>query len=538
MNRGTLAIFTMLMLAALGSLSCSRAEEASKAGAIDPATLPPVGTVDERFQSYNVEMIEVTGGRFWKPYKDLQEALKTAPKSAGAGGATPTGMSPSFYEQRPPIDLGNARLRKLAAALGPAYMRVSGTWANTTYFHDADTPAPAKPPAGFGGILTRAEWKGVLDFSKAVDAKLVSSFATGPGTRDAQGNWTPKEAQKILSYTKAQGGNIAAAEFMNEPTAAAMGGAPKGYDAAAYGRDLKVFRPFIKNAAPDLVLLGPGSVGEGVPLGNALTAGSMPFLKSEDLLAAAGPVFDAFSYHFYGAVSNRCASIGQGATTTAAAALSADWLSRTDTGEDFYQALRDRFEPGKPLWVTETADAACGGDAWASTFLDSFRYLDQLGRLAKKGVQVVIHNTLASSDYGLLDDNTMAPRPNYWAALLWHKLMGSTVLDAGPTTAPALHLYAQCLRGQAGGVAVLAINTDTSSAHNLNMRGPSERYTLSAEHLQDSTVRLNGSELKLGLDDALPQLNGTALNAGEVTLAPDTITFFAVPNANNSACRR
>ena len=363
MSRATLAIFTALMLAAFGGLSCSRAQEASKAGSVDPSTLPRTGTVDERFQSYNVEMIEITGGRFWKSYKDLGEALKAPPKSAG--GATPSGMDPSFYGQRPPVDLDNARLRKLAAALGPAYMRVSGTWANTTYFHDAPTPPPARPPAGFGGVLSRNEWKGVLDFSKAVDAKLVSSFATGPGTRDAQGNWTPKEAQKILSYTKGQGGSIAAAEFMNEPTAAAMGGAPKGYDAAAYGRDLKVFGPFIRKAAPDMIFLGPGSVGEGVPLGNALTAGSMPFLKSEDLLAAAGPVFDAFSYHFYGAVSNRCASIGQGATTTPEAALSPDWLSRTDKAEAFYQALHDRFEPGKPLWGTETADAACGGNSWA-----------------------------------------------------------------------------------------------------------------------------------------------------------------------------
>ncbi len=534
MSKRTLALFTLLMLTALGSLSCSRAQETSRTGSLDPATLPRLGTVDERFQSYNVEMIEVTGGRFWKPYKDLKEQLTVPPKSAG--GSTPSGIDPSFYEQRQPIDLNNERLRKLAAALGPAYMRVSGTWANTTYFHDADTPPPTKPPAGFGGVLTRPEWKGVLDFSKAVDAKLVSSFATGSGTRDAQGNWTPKEANKILAYTKAQGGSIAAAEFMNEPTAAAMGGAPKGYDAAAYGRDIKAFAPFIKKAAPDMVFLGPGSVGEGVPLGNALTAGSMPFLNSEDLLAAAGPAFDAFSYHFYGAVSNRCASIGQGATTTPEAALTADWLSRTDTAETFYQGLRDRFVPGKPLWVTETADAACGGNPWASTFLDSFRYLNQMGSLARKGVQVVIHNTLASSDYGLLDDNTLAPRPDYWAALLWRKLMGNTVLDTGTTPAPAVRIYAHCLRGQPGGVALLAINTDTA-AHNLDLRTPSDRYTLSAEHLQDSTVRLNGNELKLGPGDALPQMSGTSIDAGEVTLTPDTITFFAVPNANNDACR-
>jgi len=49
-------------------------------------------------------------------------------------------MNPNLYEYRPPIDLSNPRLRKLAAALGPAYLRVSGTWANTVYFHDFDTP--------------------------------------------------------------------------------------------------------------------------------------------------------------------------------------------------------------------------------------------------------------------------------------------------------------------------------------------------------------------------------------------------------------
>jgi hypothetical protein len=298
-----------------------------------------------------------------------------------------------------------------------------------------------------------------------------------------------------------------------------------------------IFRPFIKQAAPDMVFLGPGSVGEGVPLGNPLTAGSMPFLKSEDLLAAAGPVFDAFSYHFYGAVSERCASIGQGATTTSGAALSADWLSRTDTAEAFYRGLRDRFEPGKPLWVTETADAACGGNPWASTFLDSFRYLNQLGSLAKRGVQVVIHNTLVSSDYGLLDENSFSPRPNYWAALLWRKLMGAVVLDAGATPAPALHLYAHCLRTQPGGVALLAINTD-SSRHSLDMRSSSEGYTLSADRFEDSTVKLNGIALTLGALDALPQMKGEPLKAGGISLAPDTITFFAMANANKPACRQ
>lgn len=79
-------------------------------------------------------MLEVTGGKFWRAYGPELDAILQQPQSASArpGGDTPAGMDPRLYQYRPPIDLTNARLRKLANALAPAYMRVSGTWANTT----------------------------------------------------------------------------------------------------------------------------------------------------------------------------------------------------------------------------------------------------------------------------------------------------------------------------------------------------------------------------------------------------------------------
>jgi hypothetical protein len=40
----------------------------------------------------------------------------------------------------PPINLYKKKLRTLASALGPISIRVSGTWANTTYFQDDDEP--------------------------------------------------------------------------------------------------------------------------------------------------------------------------------------------------------------------------------------------------------------------------------------------------------------------------------------------------------------------------------------------------------------
>ena len=162
------------------------------------------------------------------------------------------------------------------------------------------------------------------------------------------------------------------------------------------------------------------------------------------------------------------------------------------------------FAPNKPIWLTETAQAACGGDRWAATFLDTFRYLDQLGRLAKAGIHVVMHNTLAASDYGLLNENNFAPRPNYWAALLWHRLMGTTVLESGVPGRAGLHLYAHCLKGTPGGVSVLVLNTDRNAAATLILANASERYTLDAAKLDDQTLRLNGHALALGANDELP----------------------------------
>jgi hypothetical protein len=121
-------------------------------------------------------------------------------------------MDPSLYRYRAPIDLSNPQLRKLAAGLAPSYVRVSGTWANSTYFQDSDDPAPATPPAGFGGVLTRKQWRGVVDFSHAVDAKIVTSFAVSPECemQTASGLGGGKE---VSAYTQQIGGDIAAAEM-------------------------------------------------------------------------------------------------------------------------------------------------------------------------------------------------------------------------------------------------------------------------------------------------------------------------------------
>ena len=242
------------------------------------------------------------------------------------------------------------------------------------------------------------------------------SFAISPGTRNSDGIWTTDQATSLFAYTGSLHANIAAAEFMNEPNLAPQSGAPAGYNAKAYARDFRIFREFVPEELPKTLIVGPGSTGE-------TSSGPASSMATAALLAARGRGVDVFSYHHYATLSQRC-----GGRDRPEDILSEDWLSRTDRALAFYRALADRFDPNKPLWLTETADAACGGNPWDATYADTFRYLDQLGRLAKAGVQVVMHNTLSGSDYGLLDESSFNPRPEFWAALLWHRLMGRIVL--------------------------------------------------------------------------------------------------------------
>jgi hypothetical protein len=150
--------------------------------------LPAIAAIDERFQSFNIEMVEVTGGAFWKPYAPQKQRSVANGKN-------------DLFENRSPIDLSNKLLRKLTSALSPALMRVSGTWANTTFFAGSDG-RPTRPPAGYKGVLTGDRWREVIDFSNAVDAPIVTSFAVSAGARRANGIWKSDLAQQMISAAR------------------------------------------------------------------------------------------------------------------------------------------------------------------------------------------------------------------------------------------------------------------------------------------------------------------------------------------------
>lgn len=495
-------LFVLVMMLSLWSFNSI--EKVEKEPLLDLAKLNLIGSVDERYQSVNVEMCEVVGGEFWVPYHLIDT---TRVKKEGLA---------ALKRKIDPINLNNPKLRKLTEALGPMYIRVSGTWANTTYFQNDDLPKLEKAPEGFENVLTREEWQGVIDFVNDLDNQLVTSFAISNGIRDEKGNWTPAQIQPLLEYTKAINGKIAAAEMFNEPSHASYGGAPEGYDPAQYSRDFVAFSTYVKREIPTMKIMGPGSTGEGGILGEVHEMATDKILSQNPM-----PEFDVFSYHFYGGVSTRCRG-----NLSPKDALSPEWLNKTELGLEYYENARNTYLAKAPIWLTETAEAACGGNPWAATYIDTFRYLEQLGRLAKKGVKVIMHNTLAASEYALLEHYTFNPRPNYWAALLWSKFMGTKVYES-PNQVEGLDIFIHSLKNSEKGYAIMVVNP-TKKESSLNLSSSAKQYSLTADELLGKTVKLNGKELKLGVDDSIPEISGMIVEKGTIKVPALSTVFLTV----------
>lgn len=483
---------------------------------IDAGALPFVRTIDERYQSFQIGFSHLTGGETWKTYDAVPKDVKDFAQ---------------VREARVPTDLGNKRLLNLTKALAPLYIRYSGTTANSVYFHDSDAPPPAELPNGFTVMLTRERWRAALDFARAVDAKVVTSFTNSEGVRDENHRWTAKHATPWMAYTRSIGGSIYAAELFNEPNAPEPPRLPKGFSAQEFARDFRAFRQAMSLASPETKLAGPAVATLGIP-GVTSIGGA-----SAEQYAAANPKpqFDIVSYHFYPVLAQRCVPENSPQGISADKALDEEFLARPDAKFQEMKALRDMHAPGAPIWLTETGGAACGGLRWQPAFLDMFRYLDTHARLAKQGLDAIFTHALISGSNGIVDEKSFQPNASYWGAVLWRRLMGTRVLDAGPGK-DGLHLYAHCMRGKRGGVALLAINLSNDQSE-LHLKGAAELYTLTAPNKLGKDVMLNGQTLALTAKDQLPAMTSAKVNGPQISIAPTSIAFIAQPKAANPDCR-
>ena len=141
---------------------------------------------------------------------------------------------------------------------------------------------------------------------------------------------------------------------------------------------------------------------------------------------------------------------------------------------------------------------------------------------------IIFHNTLASSDYGFLKHGTFVPRPNYFAVLLWNRLMGETVYATGEEIREGAHVFAHSRKDGKEGVVYLIIN-NSGEATTVELPKDAVRYTLSGNgKLRSRTMLLNGKELVLGENDQLPALEGVEQKAGTIQVDAQTCVFLVL----------
>lgn len=491
-----------------------------------------VRTVDERLMSYNVEMTEITGGTFWKAYTPGQIAGTEEFKVSGTLEDF-TSMA-DLMQYYPPIDLYNDKLRTMAKKLGPVWVRVSGSWATKTYY-DFEGTTGDKAPEGYASVLTKEQWIGVLDFVKAVNGKLLISVSNCAGDHPNGGPLDLTQTKKIFTLSHEYGVDIDAAEFMNEPNMLEFSGAPKGYTSADYARDQDIFNGWVWENYPNCLIVGPCSLGDGA-MGKPDTkdAGAgigimMEMCTTDDLMNGTKVPLDVFSYHYYNGISERLASMLPAGHWDGSEAHSDAYLSVAPNNAKAYAPLRDKYVPGGQMWVTESGDAGGGGDTWASTYLDVFRTLNELGSFSAITDGVIFHNTLASSDYGFLQHGTFEPRPNYFAVLLWNTLMGTKVYDCGNPDTEGAHIYCHSRKDGKEGCVYLIINNSLTETTTAELSDDAVRYTLSCNgDIRSRVMYLNGKPLTADKNGNISEMNGEKENAGTVELAPVTCTFIVM----------
>jgi heparanase 1 len=245
------------------------------------------------------------------------------------------------------------------------------------------------------------------------------------------------------------------------------------------------------------------------------------------------------TWHYYPQESRRCAVALQPATLTTL--LDPVALDEID---QWSQQVEDATASGAPaatLWLGETGNAQCGGepgvsDVWAS----SLWWADQLGKLARRGTQVVVRQSLTGANYGLLAEPTLEPRPDYFTSVLWKRLAGSRVLDVAAPSLKSLRAYAHCASpaagAPAGAVTAILVNLAATQVRvSLDLPGEKQVWTLDAAALDSNVTRLNGAPLAVADDGTLPAMPASTTN-GALSLPASSVTFVLLPKAGASAC--
>jgi heparanase 1 len=473
-------------------------------------TTVTAATVDERYLSVAVDMAQVVGGRFWSASGD--------PEVIGE-------------EEVPEYDFERPRLRALASHLAPAFLRIGGSDSDRVIYDMSADPID-EAPEGFEFVLTANQVDGVFEFAEALGYDVMFTLNAGEGVRDESDAWGPTMARHLLEYVVGNDYEVTLWELGNEWN---VYGPILGLslEVPQIVADFEAASALVDELDPDALFGGPSSAYWPTP-GELFEQVYPAFMEM-----GGAETIDVITWHYYPQQSQRCPYRTD--PYEPEGILNATGLNRGLGWAAEIEQTRDEIAPDMPIWLGESGHAQCGGQPDASDrFEGTFWWLDQLGAIARRGHAITVRQTLSGSNYGIIDDVTLEPRPDYWASVLWRRLMGQRVLDVQRVAADeSVRVYAHCAQQGIGAVTVLAINLDPDNAVRLRLdglTGPKELYLLTADAINSAALMLNGVVLEDD-DGILPDLSPSSIGARPVDLPARSMAFVVLPDADAAACQ-
>ncbi|KAE8781343.1 heparanase [Hordeum vulgare] len=443
------------------------------------------------------------------------------------------------------LDLSNELLLNAVRAFSPLLLRLGGTLQDKVLYHTPDdgrlpcVPFAKNSSATFGftrGCLTMARWDELNAFFQKSGAKVVFGLNALNG-RDPDGgsymggSWDMTNAASFIQYTVSRGYEIHGWELGNE-----LGGKAVGTSIAAdqYAKDATFLKWVLEDTYEDSpskpLLLAPGSFFDEDWFGEFITK------TSPDIVSVV-------SHHIY--------NLEPGVSTDLVdRILNPTVLDGVARQFSDLQGLLKTAGTSAVAWVGEAGGAYNSGHHLVTdAFVFSFWYLDQLGMSAKYGTKTYCRQSFIGGNYGLLNTTTFQPNPDYYSALLWHRLMGTKVLDAKFSgTSNLIRAYAHCAKNSPG-ITLLLINLHGNARNDVSLTSEEllviqssgatrEEYHLLPEggNIHSQVMLLNGRALTTDAGN-IPRMEPIIVDAAQhISIAPLSIAFVHMPNYYAPAC--
>lgn len=446
-----------------------------------------IAFVDERFLSYTIDLSYIIGEDWWHP---------DAKKNYGLIGK----------HKNKPFDFNNRILIDLLKGLSPAILRIGGSKSDEILYGNDNRKNTISN-------LSLNKIHNIFSFSKKIDAEILFTLNAGKLCRDKK-IWISDNLKILLDFINKKNIPLKYFEFGNEPNGFFIRGLSWKVSAKQYAQDFLTCKRFLIQRYPHHVLIGPGCMFFR-KMGD-ITQFQKKFLKNK-----AYP--DIISWHFYPFQSSR--SPINFKKITPYTFLKPKHLDRSDKWVKKNIQWKQKFSPHSDIWISETSNALCGGQPGVSnTFASCFWWLDFLGKMARYEQKVIIRQSAIGGDYSLIDDATLLPNPDYWASLLWKKLMGKEVYETNHSNKYAeLRIYAHSSTIKKKKT-ILVINMRSRKKFIFKQNKTFQYFTLSSDSLKSTDIYLNG--YKLTYDNKLPDIFQYAKTSKEIIIQPREIAFI------------